>query len=89
MELPIVRGAQAEHTAGQLRVAPGDDPGQPPLQAGRRRVAEGLARVVSELTTFTDLLTGSELPAHTSQALSLQQVLANLGQGRRLVLDSK
>jgi anti-sigma regulatory factor (Ser/Thr protein kinase) len=43
--------------------------------------AEGLARIVSELTTFADLVTGGEVRPQGSQPMSLLQVLSALGHG--------
>jgi two-component system phosphate regulon sensor histidine kinase PhoR len=49
--------------------------------------AEGLARIVSELTTFADLVAGGGLPAPSSQPLGLQQLLSQLGRDRRLRIE--
>jgi HD-GYP domain-containing protein (c-di-GMP phosphodiesterase class II)/anti-sigma regulatory factor (Ser/Thr protein kinase) len=49
--------------------------------------AEALARIVSELTTFADLLTRDDLPARDSQPMGLQQLLSELGHGRRLRIE--
>ena len=49
--------------------------------------AEGLARIVSELTTFADLLTGGGLPAQGSRPIDLQQLLSELGASRPLRVE--
>jgi HD-GYP domain-containing protein (c-di-GMP phosphodiesterase class II) len=49
--------------------------------------AEGLARIVSELTTFADLIAEGGLPAQGSQPIGVQQLLSELGQGRQLRIE--
>jgi HD-GYP domain-containing protein (c-di-GMP phosphodiesterase class II) len=49
--------------------------------------AEGLARIVSELTDFADLVTGDELPSRGSQPMSLRQLLEDFARDRHLRVD--
>jgi two-component sensor histidine kinase len=49
--------------------------------------AEGLVRIVSELTTFADLVTGAGLPTHMSQRTTLRQLLLELGHGRQMRVE--
>jgi HD-GYP domain-containing protein (c-di-GMP phosphodiesterase class II)/anti-sigma regulatory factor (Ser/Thr protein kinase) len=49
--------------------------------------AEGLARIVSELTTFADVVTGAGVRTHSSHPVSLQHVLSQLGLGRQLRIE--
>jgi HD-GYP domain-containing protein (c-di-GMP phosphodiesterase class II)/anti-sigma regulatory factor (Ser/Thr protein kinase) len=56
------------------------------LTVVRGRAAD-LARIVSELTTFADLLTGGGPPTQGSQARSLPQLLSELGLRREMRID--